>query len=147
MSKNKLPDLAKKASVKRQLTVNLATTLHVLTKQGLKLKKSSGHLLATNWRNIVTRCKFLVTSLYNVNDAAYSQGLWYFALSQSREIHKNMQNTAKFGRNLIKYTSVQHIWNFLSYWGYLLAVNLYIYFETSSLKRANNAPKLRNYQA
>ena len=41
MSKNKLPDLAKKASVKRQLTVNLATTLHVLTKQGSKLKKSS----------------------------------------------------------------------------------------------------------
>ena len=38
MSKNKLPDLAKKASVKRQLTVNLATTLHVLTKQGSKLE-------------------------------------------------------------------------------------------------------------
>ena len=25
------------------------------------------------------------------------------------EIHKNMKNTAKFGRNLIKYMSVQHI--------------------------------------
>ena len=37
-----------------------------------KLKKSSGHLLATNWRNIVTRCKFFVASLYNVNDAALS---------------------------------------------------------------------------
>ena len=32
MSKNKLPDLAKKASVERQLTVNLTTTLHVFTK-------------------------------------------------------------------------------------------------------------------
>ena len=32
MSKNKLPDLAKKASVERQLAVNLTTTLHVLTK-------------------------------------------------------------------------------------------------------------------
>ena len=31
MSKNKLPDLAKKTSVKRQLTVNLTTTLHVFT--------------------------------------------------------------------------------------------------------------------
>ena len=26
----------------------------------------------TNWRNIVTRCKFLVVSLYNVNDAAHN---------------------------------------------------------------------------
>ena len=93
MSKNKLPDLAKKASVKRQLTVNLATTLHVLTKQGSKLKKWSGHLLAINWRNVVARCKFLVASFYNVNDAAHSQGLWYFALSQSRE---NSQKHAKY---------------------------------------------------
>ena len=40
--------------------------------QGSKLKKSSGRLLATNWRNIVARRKFLVASLYNVNDAAHS---------------------------------------------------------------------------
>ena len=33
--------------------------------QGSKFKKSSGHLLATNWRNIVA-------SLYNVNDTAHS---------------------------------------------------------------------------
>ena len=38
--------------------------------------------------------------------------------------------------------SVLHIWNFFSYWGYLLAVNLQIYLRTSSLKRANNIPKL-----
>ena len=31
--------------------------------------------------------------------------------AKSCEIHKNMQNTPKFGRNLIKYMSVQHIWN------------------------------------
>ena len=31
--------------------------------------------------------------------------------AKSRKIHKNTQNTAKFGRNLIKYMSVQHIWN------------------------------------
>ena len=36
--------------------------------QGSKLEKSS----VTNWRNIVARCKFLVASLYNVNDAAHS---------------------------------------------------------------------------
>ena len=28
-----------------------------------------------------------------------------------RKIHKNTQNTAKFGRNLIKYMSVQQFWN------------------------------------
>ena len=27
--------------------------------------------------------------------------------AKSRKIHKNMQNTVKFGRNLIKYMSVQ----------------------------------------
>ena len=31
--------------------------------------------------------------------------------AKSREIHKNMQNTAKFGRNLIKYMSIQQFWN------------------------------------
>ena len=40
--------------------------------QGSKLRKSSGHLLATYWRNIVARCKFLVASLYIANDAAYN---------------------------------------------------------------------------
>ena len=40
--------------------------------QGSKLKKSLSRLLATNWRIIVGRCKFLVASLYNVNDAAHS---------------------------------------------------------------------------
>ena len=31
--------------------------------------------------------------------------------TKSREIHKNTKNTEKIGRNLIKYMSVQHIWN------------------------------------
>ena len=42
------------------------------TNRGLKLKKFSRRLLTTNWRNIFARCKPLVASLYNVNDAAYS---------------------------------------------------------------------------
>ena len=46
--------------------------LSIPSMSGLEIKKSSGHLLVTNWRNIVARCKFLVTSLYNINDAAYS---------------------------------------------------------------------------
>ena len=40
--------------------------------QGLKLKISSGRLLETNFRNIVATGKFLVPSLYKVNDAAHS---------------------------------------------------------------------------
>ena len=32
--------------------------------------------------------------------------------AKSCEIHNNTQNAAKFGKNLIKYMSVQHIWNF-----------------------------------
>ena len=36
--------------------------------QGSKLKKLLGRLLATNWRNIVARCKFSVASLYNQNN-------------------------------------------------------------------------------
>ena len=55
---------------------------------------------------------------------------------------RKTQNTAKFGRNLIKYLSVQYIWNLSQLLGCLLAVNLQIYLETSSLKRANNVPKL-----
>ena len=108
--------------------------------QGSKLKKSLGHLLAINWRNIVARFKFLVASLYHENDAAYCQGFWYFALSQSRKIHKNMQNTTN-SVQILSNTCLYNIFEtFLSYWGYLLAVNLWIYLETLSLKHANNVP-------
>ena len=42
----------------------------------------------------------------------------------------NSGKSAKFGRNHIKYVSVQHIWTYFSYRGYLLAVNLQIYLGT-----------------
>ena len=58
--------------------------------------------------------------------------------AKSCEIHKNTKNTAKFGRNLIKYMLVQHI----CYRGYLLAINLQIYLRTSSLKGANTRRRL-----
>ena len=61
------------------------------------------------------------------------------------EIHKNTQNTAKFGRveilsNTCLYSNFETC---LSYWGYLLAVNSQIYLKTSSRKRANNVPTTR----
>ena len=49
-----------------------SNSITLVSFQGSKLKTSSSSLLATNWRNIVARCKFLVASLYNVNEAAYS---------------------------------------------------------------------------
>ena len=63
---------------------------------------------------------------------------------KSCEIHKNMQNTVKFSTNLIKInTCLYSIFEtYLSYWGYLIAVNLQIFLETSSLKHANNVTKL-----
>ena len=71
--------------------------------QSSKWKKSSGRLLATNWRNLVTRCKFLVASLYNVNDTNHSirACFRYLARSRSHEININPQNITKFARNLI----------------------------------------------
>ena len=74
---------------------------------------------------------------YRASDISRSRGA-----AKSCEIHKNTTKTAKFGRNLIKYMSVQHIWTYFSYRGYLLAVNLQISLRTSSLKRANKVPKL-----
>ena len=113
--------------------------------QGSKLKTSSGLLLVTNWRNIVAKCKLLVTSLYNVNGVAHSQGFWHFAPSQSREIHKNTQNTTKFGRNLIKYMSVQHIWNFSQLLGLFTCcklLNLSWNFVTETCKQRSETLKL-----
>ena len=72
--------------------------------------------------------------------------------SRSCEIQVNPWNPAKFTktrkvqRNLVEMLSNTCLYsNFetcLSYWGYLLAVNSQIYVKTSSLKRANNVPKL-----
>ena len=42
--------------------------------QGSKLKKSLGRLLATNWRNLVARCKFLVASLYDQKNINFGAG-------------------------------------------------------------------------
>ena len=49
-----------------------------------------------------------------------------------RKIHKSTQNSAKFGRNLMRYVCVQHIWD----------LSQQIHLETASLKHANNVPKL-----
>ena len=57
------------------------------------------------------------------------QGFWYLARMQSCKIQvnlrnsKNMQNTAKLARNLIKYMSINIFETYLGYWGCLIAVN------------------------
>ena len=42
----------------------------VITVTGLEIKKVLSLSQVTSCRNIVARCKFLVTSLYNVHDVA-----------------------------------------------------------------------------
>ena len=73
-------------------------SFHFLYSSRAKLKKSSGFLLATNWSNIVARCKFLVASLYKVNDSAHSMARYIrfdcFKISQTEvginlEVHAN----------------------------------------------------------
>ena len=72
--------------------------------------------------------------------------------SRSRKIQVNPRNPAKFTktrkipRNSVEILSSTCLYNifetYFSYRGYLVAVNLQIYLGTSSLKRANNVPKL-----
>ena len=59
---------------------------------------------------------------------------------------QNMQNTAKSGRNLIKYMSVQHIWNFSQLLGLFTCrklVNLSWNFVTETCKQRPKTPKLQ----
>jgi len=44
--------------------------------------------------------------------------------TKSRKIHKYTQNAAKFGKNLIKYMSVQHFETYFGYWGYNATINV-----------------------
>ena len=49
------------------------------------------------------------------------------------------RNSVEILSNTCQYSIFE---TYFSYWGYLLAVNLQIYLRTSSLKCANNIPKL-----
>ena len=77
------------------------------------------------------------------------QGFWYFARSRSREIHKNSQNTAKFGKNLIKYMSVQQFWNLSQILGVFTCrklANLCQNFVAETCKQLSETTR-RNYVA
>ena len=79
------------------------------------------------------------------------QGLWYFARSRSREFQANPRNPAKFTetreipRNSLEILPNTHQHNifesYLGCSGCLLAVNLLIYLETSSLQQVKQHPK------
>ena len=62
--------------------------------------------------------------------------------AKSCEIHKNTQNTCEIRQKSYQIRLYSNFKTCLSYWGYLLAVNPQIYVKTSSLKCANNIPKL-----
>ena len=76
------------------------------------------------------------------NKSYLRQGFWYFARSRSREFQENPQNPAKFARNLPNTFRHNTFESYLGCWGWLLAVNLLIYRETSSPQRVNNITKL-----
>ena len=69
-----------------------------------------------------------------------TQGFWNFAQFQSCEIQVNARNPMKFGRNLTKYMSVQHIWDLSRLMG-LFCHKLANLSETLSLQQ-ENVPKL-----
>ena len=102
------------------------------------------------WKNHWQKRLFLKT--INQGLGWYKQGFWYFTQLQSCEIQVNPRNPVKFTKtrkipqNSVEILSNKCLYsNFetcLSYWGYLLAVNSQIYVKTSSLKCANNVPKL-----
>ena len=60
----------------------------------------------------------------------------------SRSRAAKFTKTREIPRNSVEILSNTLFETYLSYWGYLLAVNLKSYLDTLSLKRANNVPKL-----
>ena len=94
------------------------------------LKSPFGDQLEKNSRQMQSFSRQFVNDTVRASDI--SRG------SQSLEIHKNTQNTAKFGRNLIKYMSVQHVWNVCQLLGLFTLrklVNLSWNFVTETCKQ------------
>ena len=66
--------------------------------------------------------------------------------AKSHEIHKNMQNTAKFRRNLIKYMSVEQFWHLSQLLGVFMCrklTNLCQNFVTEMCKQCSEATRRR----
>ena len=56
-----------------------------------------------------------------------------------RQIREIPRNSVEILSNTCLHNILE---TYFSYWGYILAINLQVYVRTSSLKRANNIPKL-----
>ena len=66
--------------------------------------------------------------------------------AKSRKIHKNTQNTAKFGRNLIKYMPVQQFWKLSQLLGVFTCrklANLCQNFLTETYKQLSETTRRR----
>ena len=119
--------------------------------------KEFSHRLECPWE-IFPSCgigndRWLVKDIFKLNRASDN----YFVLSQSCEIQVDLWNPSKFTKkHTIPHSSVEILSNaclynilfetYLSYWGYLLVVNLQIYLGTLSLKHANNVPETTKYR-
>ena len=93
-------------------------------------------------------CSMSLVLFTHLREERQSQGFWYFTVAEpwnsgksakSTKTHKIPQNSVEILSNTCRYSIFE---TYLSYWGYLLAVNLQIYLEPLSLKCANNVPKL-----
>ena len=110
---------------------------------------SSDHPHRTQWRKscLNSNCTFCM-AINRASDISCSRGATKFRLKsvKSREIHKNTKNAAKFGRNVIKYMSVQHIWNLLQWWGLFTCrklANLSWNFVTETCKQHSETTRRR----
>ena len=79
-----------------------------------------------------------VFNKYASNNAVQKAKVHTPGLLIGPEIHKTMQNTAKFGRNLIKYMSVQQFWNLCPLLGVFTCRKL----TNLCQNFVNNVPKL-----
>ena len=86
---------------------------------GLEIKKILWSPFGNQLEKYSRQMQIFSRQFVYVNDAAHSQGFWL--PSQSREIHKNTQNSVENLSNTCLYNIFE---TFLSYGGYLLAVTL-----------------------
>ena len=70
---------------------------------GLEIKKILRSPFGNQLEKYSRQMQIFSRQFVYVNDAAHSQGFWYFAPSQSRKIHKNTQNSVETLSNTCLY--------------------------------------------
>ena len=113
----------------------------------VELTGIQGHFTRLPWFDLVIADHhFKLTTVMWQIDPEFLSTLSEIHVRGSQREADNKILFIEIPRNSVEILSNTCLYNiretFLTYWGYLLAVNLLIYLETWSLKRANNVPKL-----